>query len=97
MKTQDAEAVQDLIPCFECTGTLRAVIIPYLTQLPGLGEVTVEDVPMLRCPDCGDTVIGHQGSDRIDSCLNEIRRAHDLALPKSGPANSSLGGRGWHE
>ena len=72
----------ETMPCFECTGTLEAIVIPYLTQLPGLGEVTVEAVPMLRCPDCDDTVIGHQGRDRIDSCLNEIRRAHDLPLPK---------------
>lgn len=81
-RSNDAAPLQDLIPCFECPGTLRAIIVPYQTELPGLGEVTVEEVPMLRCPDCGDTVIGYQGSSRIDSCLNELRRQHGLPMPR---------------
>jgi hypothetical protein len=43
----DVPLTQDLIPCFECPTTLRAVIVPYQTELPGLGKVTVEEVPAL--------------------------------------------------
>lgn len=82
MRQNDATPLQDLLPCFECPGTLRAVILPYQTELPCLGKVTVEEVPLLRCPDCGDTVIGYQGSARMDSCLNELRRVHGLAMPR---------------
>lgn len=102
----DVPLTQDLIPCFECPGTLRAVILPYQTELPGLGKVTVEEVPMLRCPDCGDTVIGYQASARIDSWLNELRRQQGLPMPRqrsrtraekelsrSSCRNSSPGGR----
>lgn len=63
------------LPCFECDGTLEAVKRPYTTELPGIGQVAIENVPMLKCPKCGDTVIGDEGNRFIDASLNRITGA----------------------
>lgn len=65
----------DCIPCFECDGTLEAVKLPHKTQLPGLGEIVIQDVPMMKCPKCGDTVLGDEGNRFIDASLNHITGA----------------------
>lgn len=63
------------IPCFECDGTLEAVNLPYTTTLPDVGEIVIQEVPMLKCPKCGDTVIGDEGNLFIDASLNQITGA----------------------
>lgn len=64
------------VPCFECEdGTLHAVVDDYKTTLPEHGEVIVPNVPMHRCDQCGDTVIGHEGNRVIDEYLNKITGA----------------------
>lgn len=63
------------IPCFECEGILEAVSLPYRTELPELGEVEIHDVPMLRCPHCGDTVLGDEGIRFIDASIDRITGA----------------------
>jgi YgiT-type zinc finger domain-containing protein len=63
---------KDRIPCFECDGTLEAVKLPYITELPDLGKVVIENVPMLKCPKCGDTVTGDEGNRFIDASLDRI-------------------------
>lgn len=61
----------DTIPCFECeAGTLVAVMEDHTTHHPKLGNITIPDVPMLRCNHCGDTVIGQEGNARIDAWLD---------------------------
>ena len=63
---------KDRIPCFECDGMLEAVKLPYTTELPDLGTVVIENVPMLKCPKCGDTVIGDEGNRYMDASLDRI-------------------------
>lgn len=59
------------MPCFECeSGTLHPVTLDHSTSHPKLGEITIPGVPMFRCDSCGDTVIGHEGSARIDAFLS---------------------------
>jgi HTH-type transcriptional regulator/antitoxin HigA len=59
------------MPCFECeSGTLHPVTLDHATSHPKLGEITIPGVPMFRCDGCGDTVIGHEGSARIDAFLS---------------------------
>lgn len=96
-RRNDAAPLQDSIPCFECPGTLRMVILPYQTEIPGLGEVAVEEVPMLCRPDCGDTVNGCQGSGRSDACLNELCRQQGLPYPVSGRGHPQRKKRAGHE
>ncbi len=63
-------------PCFECeNGTLHAVIEDYKTTLPEVGEIVVSNVPMERCDECGDTVIGEEGNKIIDAYLDKITGA----------------------
>lgn len=70
-----ARKTKDRVPCFECDGTLEAVKLPYTTELPDIGQVVIEDVPMLKCPKCGDTVLGEEGNRLIDASLNRITGA----------------------
>lgn len=64
------------IPCFECEG---GILLPVLQDHrgchPKLGEFVVPDVPMLRCGQCGDTVIGDEGNARIDGFLDKALNA----------------------
>jgi YgiT-type zinc finger domain-containing protein len=86
---EKAAVSKETVPCFECPGTLEEVLEVYETELPVVGTVVVEDVPMLRCPDCGDTVIGDRGNAWIDACLDGIRRRH--GLPPAGRGRQSCG------
>jgi putative zinc finger/helix-turn-helix YgiT family protein len=59
------------IPCFECeAGELCTTIEDHATHHPKLGEVVIPDVPILRCDQCGDVVIGQEGNARIDAWLD---------------------------
>ena len=79
MKTKAANAAQ-VMPCFECdSGTMLPVTLEHHTSHPKLGEITIPGVPMLRCDHCGDTVIGQEGSARIDAFLS-------VALSSISPA-----------
>lgn len=61
------------LPCFECeAGTLVPVVEDHTSHHPQLGDITIPDVPMLRCWHCGDTVIGHEGNLRIDAWLDAV-------------------------
>jgi YgiT-type zinc finger domain-containing protein len=86
---EKAAVSRENVPCFECPGTLEEVIEDYETELPVVGKVVVEDVPMLRCPDCGDMVIGERGNVWIDACLDGIRRRR--GLPPAGSGRQSFG------
>ena len=66
---------KERIPCFECDGTLEAVRLPHKTTLPDVGEIVIQDVPMMKCPQCGDTVLGDEGNRFIDASLNRITGA----------------------
>ena len=62
------------IPCFECeTGIMRNVQETYRTHLRGQGDVTIPDVPMLKCDKCSDLVCGHEGMQIIDDRLEKSR------------------------
>lgn len=64
------------IPCFECeTGTLQPVLEDHATRHPKLGDLVIPDVPMLRCDECGDVVIGQEGNARIDAFLDAALNA----------------------
>jgi YgiT-type zinc finger domain-containing protein len=67
-----ARKTKDRIPCFECDGALEAVKLPHTTELPDIGRVVIENVPMLKCPKCGDTVLGDEGNRFIDASLDRI-------------------------
>ena len=69
--------------------SMEEVLEVYETELPVVGKVVVEDVPMLRCPDCGDMVIGERGNVWIDACLDGIRRRR--GLPPAGRGRQSFG------
>ena len=70
---KNAETTMTTAPCFECEdGTLRAVIEDYKTTLPEVGKIVVPNVPMERCDECGDTVIGEEGNKIIDADLREF-------------------------
>jgi putative zinc finger/helix-turn-helix YgiT family protein len=70
MKTKAANATQAM-PCFECdAGIMLPITLEHHTSHPKLGEITIPGVPMLRCDSCGDTIIGHEGSARIDAFLS---------------------------
>lgn len=90
MARDKSEVEAGLVQCFECPGTLEEVLEVYETELPVVGKVVVEDVPMLRCPDCGDMVIGDRGNVWIDACLDGIRRRHGLQ-----PAGRGRESCGW--
>ncbi|MBV6499028.1 MAG: hypothetical protein CJBNEKGG_01477 [Prosthecobacter sp.] len=70
-----ARKKNERLPCFECDGTLEAVKLPYTTELPDIGKVVIENVPMMKCPKCGDTVLGDEGNRFIDASLNRITGA----------------------
>ena len=73
---KNAETTMTTAPCFECEdGTLRAVIEDYKTTLPEVGKIVVPNVPMERCDECGDTVIGEEGNKIIDAYLDKITGA----------------------
>lgn len=56
------------MPCFECDeGMLQPVLEDYATHHPKLGDIVIPDVPVLRCDQCGDEVIGQEGNARIDA------------------------------
>ncbi len=58
------------LPCFECVGgRLEPIRQGCVTAMRNAAEVTVPDVPMLRCPECGDTVIGDEGMRWMDAWL----------------------------
>lgn len=59
------------IGCFECdTGRLQHVLLDYTTSHRSRGKMVLEAVPMMRCPDCGDTVTGDAGNRMIDAWLD---------------------------
>lgn len=75
MKTKAANATQAM-PCFECdAGTMLPITLEHHTSHPKLGEISIPGVPMLRCDSCGDTIIGQEGSFRIDSFLSAALNA----------------------
>ena len=62
--------------CFECeSGVMRRVLLEYKSELAQYGEVTIPDVPMERCDQCGDTVIGEEGNLMIESAIEELTKA----------------------
>lgn len=64
------------IPCFECEGgILQPALLDHHSSHPKLGEFVVPDVPVLRCGQCGDTVIGAEGNARIDGYLDKALNA----------------------
>lgn len=64
------------VPCFECeSGRLQPVTEDHASRHPKLGDFVVRAVPMLRCDQCGDTVIGDEGNARIDSYLDAALNA----------------------
>jgi putative zinc finger/helix-turn-helix YgiT family protein len=70
MKTKTSNPTES-IPCFECEGgMLQPILEEYVTHHPKLGDITIPDVPMLRCDQCGDVVIGDEGNDRIDAFID---------------------------
>jgi YgiT-type zinc finger domain-containing protein len=89
MARDESEVEAGVVQCFECPGTLEEVLEVYETELSMVGKVVVEDVPMLRCPDCGDMVIGERGNVWIDACLDGIRRRR--GLPPAGRGRQSFG------
>jgi YgiT-type zinc finger domain-containing protein len=52
------------ITCFECDGVLVRVTIP--DRIFVRGYEAILDVPMLQCPNCGDTVLGDEGLSYIE-------------------------------
>lgn len=72
MKTKEPTTkATDRMPCFDCeAGTLEPVLEDYVIQHPRLGEVTVPEVPLLRCAHCGSTVLGEEANERIDGWLD---------------------------
>jgi putative zinc finger/helix-turn-helix YgiT family protein len=77
MKTTTTKPDQHAsIPCFECeAGTLQPILEDHVTRHPKLEEVVIPDVPMLRCDECGDVVIGQEGNARIDAWLDAALNA----------------------
>jgi HTH-type transcriptional regulator/antitoxin HigA len=60
------------IPCFECdSGTMHPIRQDYTTSHPKLGALTIPKVAMLRCNQCGDLLIGHEGNTQIDAYFAE--------------------------
>jgi putative zinc finger/helix-turn-helix YgiT family protein len=60
------------IPCFECdSGTMHPIRQDYATSHPKLGALTIPKVAMLRCDQCGDMLIGHEGNTQIDAYFAE--------------------------
>lgn len=71
-----AETTTTTVPCFECeNGALHAVVEDYTTTLPEFGKVIVQNVPMERCDECGDTVIGDAGHKFIENYLDKLTGA----------------------
>jgi HTH-type transcriptional regulator/antitoxin HigA len=67
---------ENQLPCFECeNGTLEPVLRDYTTQLKAHGEVTIPNVPMLRCSTCLDTVLADEGQHFIDSHLDKLTQS----------------------
>jgi HTH-type transcriptional regulator/antitoxin HigA len=63
-------------PCFECeNGTLHPIAKDYTAQFRGHDEITIKNVAMLRCDQCGDTVIGDEGNETIENELRRITKA----------------------
>jgi len=70
MKTNTRNPTES-ISCFECKGgVLQPILEDHVTRHPKLGDITVPGVPMLRCDQCGDVVIGDEGNARIDAFLD---------------------------
>lgn len=64
------------IPCFECEeGILVPTLEDYRVELPGRKVLTIPEVPMLVCEQCGDRVTGDEGNARIDAFLNKALNA----------------------
>jgi putative zinc finger/helix-turn-helix YgiT family protein len=73
--SKNKETSQDA-PCFECeSGTLEAVVQDFETNVTGIGDVVVPNVPMERCDQCGDVVIGDAGNRIIDTYLYKLTSA----------------------
>lgn len=73
---KNAETTTTTAPCFECAdGNLRVVLKDYKTYIPDVGKIIVPDVPMERCDECGDTIIGEKGNKIIDAYLDKITDA----------------------
>lgn len=77
MKTikPDTEPEQE-IPCFECeTGTLVPTVRDHAVEIQGGKKLTIPDVPMLVCNECGDTVTGDEGNAIINAFLDKTLNA----------------------
>ena len=60
-------------PCFECEhGTMLPATEDFKTQAPELGKITVPNVPMHRCNHCDCCVIGDEGSQMIDTYIDQL-------------------------
>lgn len=54
---------------------MHPIQLDYTTNHPKLGAVTIPRVSMLRCDQCGDTLIGHEGNAQIDNYLDNALNA----------------------
>lgn len=64
------------IPCFECdAGFLLPVLRDYTVEIRGGKTLTIPDVPMLECPECGDRVTGDEGNSYINAYLDQALNA----------------------
>ena len=73
MKTKPSQP----LPCFECEdGKLLPKRQDYNTILPDIGEITIPNVPMFCCDQCGDLLTDQEGDqfiqDAIDRIMNPI-------------------------
>ncbi len=77
MKTKEPKIKADApLLCFECeSGILEPVVEDFAIHHPQLGEVRVPDVSLLRCNQCGCSVLGDSGNAHIDHWLDRKLRA----------------------
>lgn len=77
MKTTKPKSNSDQsIPCFECEkGNLLPTLRDYKAEIKGGKVLTVPDVPMLVCDQCGDAVTGDEGNACINAFLDKALNA----------------------
>ena len=55
--------------CFDCDGIMEEVVEPFTLDTKEYGRISILNVPIIRCPDCGERLIGAEGSKVIEDTI----------------------------
>ena len=74
--------MKDKLPCFECQdGHYESISQLYEATLPDGNTLSVPDIDVLTCVECGDECLDSENSKKIDRARGVHRRGISLSCP----------------